>query len=195
MKDQWKRTFDAVKMPSEHKEEIRAKLSSSMEMYEKEDMVVNRKIKYSRFLAVAAILAAAAVMAGFAFGDQVIALLGGGSMISGINEDGEDFVSMDTGFAADPVIILGDQIYFILDDSYTDITDQCSESDYYQYEKTDENGIRHVVLVGGTIDRLGWAEFVWDADGEPMGSNATLPDGTDPEWLTSGREALGRSLF
>lgn len=195
MKEQFRRTFDSVKMPAEHKEEIRAKLSSRIESYREENVKVNKKIRRSRLLLVAAILAAAMVTAGFAFGDQVITLLGGGSIVSGVDENGMDVVSVDTGFSADPVLVAEDQIYFVLDDSYENITDQCSETDYYQYEHTDEDGTRHVVLVGGTIDCLGWAEFVWDADGAPIGSNATLPDGTEPEWLTRGREALGRSLY
>ena len=89
------------------------------------------------------------------------------------------------------------QVYFILDGSGTDITSYCTESTYYEYEQIADNGYRHVVIVGGLPDDLGWGEFVWDENGNAVGSNATfLPDINErrPEWLKLAEAALRPDL-
>ncbi len=193
MNNNFKRTFNAVKMSRKRQEEIRAGLSSLLYEKHKEGYLMSENTissKKSRVLviAIAAILSLSLV--GFAFGHQIIQLLGGGRIEQGKTSDGKDFVSIDAGFISDPVKVENNQIYFILDGSNTNITDQCSDSSYYKYETTDDNGYRHVVLIGGTADNIGFAEFVWDKGGNFLGSNASTSSSEKPEWLKSATSKL-----
>lgn len=186
MKYDFKRTFDGVKLTDKRQEEIKSALSSRLLERKKENLFMNQN-KYSfkkkRVLVIAVVTLLALSLAGFAYGNQIIKLLGGGNIEQGKNESGDSFISMDTGFVSDPVRIEDEQIYFILDGSDTNITNQCSESSYFKYETTNEAGYRSVVVIGGTADNIGMAEFVWDENGKFKGSNASYNAEEEPEWL------------
>jgi len=77
----------------------------------------------------------------------------------------------------------------MLDGSGKDITSYCSEDTFYQYERTNENGYRHVLLIGGTPDNLGWTEIVFDKNGSFVGSTGIGSAYT--EWENIGRRQLG----
>lgn len=81
------------------------------------------------------------------------------------------------------------KIYFTLDDIRIDITDECSESTYYRYDFTDENGYTHIIFVGGDIENLGWAEFVFDADGTYLTNLMSVPQ--DEHWLDNAMVSIG----
>ncbi len=183
MKYNFKRTFDAVKLTPECQEKICSRLSAAYTQRPK------KKIRVLRLLAAAALLASAIALMGAAYGERIVRLLGGGRIIEDINENGEDSVSVDTGFAVDPVAIWNGHIYFTLDDSYQDITEECSDTDYYRYESCEEDGTRHIILIGGAIDHVGWAEYTLLPDGR-MFSNATYDNGTEPLWLINARESI-----
>ena len=73
-------------------------------------------------------------------------------------------VSITTNELDDYYKVENDRLFFKFKDIQEDITDQCSESDYYKHEYTDEDSLRHVVIVGGTVQSPGWAEYVFDKD-------------------------------
>ena len=175
MKYDFKRTFDAVKLTPECQEKIYSRLLAHTQQPKK-------KIRILRLLIAATLLVSAIALMGFAYGERVIRLLGGGRIIEGINENGEDSVSVDTGFAVDPVTIWNDHIYFTLDGSYQDITEECSDTDAYRYESCDEDGTRHIILIGGALEHVGWAEYTLLPDGRIF-SNATYYGDTKPLWL------------
>jgi hypothetical protein len=130
---------------------------------------------------------------GFAYGSRIIELLGGGRIESGKTSDGDDYISISTNFKSNPVEVKDGRVYFVLDNSNTDITSYCTESTFFMYEQVGDNGYRHVIIVGGTPDRLGWGEFIWDDKGNAVGSNATFyedADGEHPEWLKRAEESL-----
>ncbi len=156
----------------------------------KEEPVLKKKFSY-RTAVVAAVFVLSLASAGFAYGNQIIQLLGGGQIEEGKDANGDNYISMDTGFVNDPIEVRDGQIYFVLDGSNTNITDQCSETTYYQYETVDKNGYRHVVLIGGTPDDIGMAEYIWDESGTFSGSNASYNHSKEPAWLTAAQEALG----
>lgn len=132
----------------------------------------NKKFSYSTAV-IAAVVVLSLTLVGFAYGSQIIQLLGGGHFEEGKDSNGNNFVSMDIGFEYDPIEVRDGQIYFVLDGSDTNITNQCSEETYYQYETIDDNGYRHVVLIGGTADNVGMAEYIWDESGSFRGGNAS----------------------
>lgn len=189
MKKKIKRTFDCLELSAESQERILAVLSAHIKESKKAPSRLKKRPGHLRLLLAAAVALLAMVLTGFAFGEQIFSLLGGGRIVRSVTEEGEDSVSVDTGFAVDPAVVWNDRIFFTLDSSYTDITDQCSDTDYYQYESTDPDGSRHTVLIGGTPDHVGWAEFTLLPDGAFF-SNATYGSGGEPEWLAKGRDAV-----
>ena len=131
----------------------------------------------------------------FAYGNQIINLLGGGRIESGKTNDGDDYISISTNFTVAPVEVIDGQVYFTLDGSRTDITVYCTETTFYEYEHIANNGYRHVVIIGGAPDKLGWGEFIWDENGSVVGSNATLHKdeyGETPQWLKLAEEKFSR---
>ena len=189
MKHNFERTFDAVKMPQERQEQIREALSSRISEIERENKSMNTKSIASRkpkVALVAAVIALSCILlAGFAYAyrTQIIELLSGGRIESG---DSSVSISMVDSY---PYEVLEGRVYFMLDGSGKDITSYCSEDTFYQYENTNENGYRHVILIGGMLDNLGWTEIVFDENGNYVGSTGIGSAYT--EWENIGRKQLG----
>lgn len=57
------------------------------------------------------------------------------------------------------------RLYFVISNEIIDITDSCSDTDYYRYEITNTDGSKNVILIGGTIEDNGWVELVFDVKG------------------------------
>jgi hypothetical protein len=70
-------------------------------------------------------------------------------------------------------------VYFIAAGENIDITKKCSDSQYYQYEKVDSDGQKHVLIVGGSLEHLGWAEFIFDKDGKYINNVLSIPVDAD----------------
>ena len=194
MKPNIVRTFDKVKMPLERQEQIRVALSSRISEMERENKYVNTKSVAYRKLKVAFVTAAIAlscillVGVAYAYGTQIIELLSGGRIESVESSSGDSSVSISMEESY-PYEIREGRVYFMLDGSGKDITDYCSEDTFYQYERTNENGYRHVLLIGGTPDNLGWTEIVFDENGYFIGSTGIGSAYT--EWENIGRKQLG----
>ena len=189
MKHNFERTFDAVKMPQERQEHIREALSSRISEIERENNYMNtksvayRKPKVALIAAIIALSSMLLVGFAFAYGTQIIELLGGGRIESG---DSSVSISMVESY---PYEVREGRVYFMLDGSGKDITSYCSEDTFYQYESINENGYRHVLLIGGTPDNLGWTEIVFDENGNLVGSTGIGSAYT--EWENMGRKQLG----
>ena len=190
MKYSYTRAFNALAMPPHRQAQIEAALSSHLAATQKEKLIMTKKKPGSYFLIAAVLMTLLLSLVGFTFGSRIITLLGGGCIEEGASKNGGSFVSMDTGFAEAPAEVREGRIYFVLDGSDRDITAECSGKGSFAYETLDAEGNRHVVLVGGTADALGWAEFVWDKTGEFKGSNATYPHKTEPAWLAAAQAEL-----
>ena len=173
---------------------VRANTDNSTIRKENQDMnTKSRSVKKLATVIIAAVFTLSLLtFVGFAYGGQIIQLLGGGRIEMGKNDNGDDFISISV-FDSSPVEIRDGRVYFILDGNDTDITDFCTESTYYEYEQITDSGIRHVFIVGGTPDNLGWGEFIWNNTVAVLGSRAVYnedADGEAPEWLTLAIEAL-----
>jgi len=196
MNANYKQTFDAVRMSPEHQAQIRSVLSSRSSETHKENKIMPVQPRPAKRLAVAGIAAvfvlALLTTTGIAYGNQIIQLLGGGQIESGrIGKDHYTSITITEG--SHPAEVRAGRVYFVLDGSDTDITSYCTEATYYVYEHVAVNGYRHVMVVGGAPDKLGWAEFIWDEDGNKAGSTAVFyPDSNDerPEWLRLAEETF-----
>jgi len=119
-------------------------------------------------------------------------MLGGSYIESGRNSDGSHYTSI-TIFDNNPAQVRDGKVFITLDGTEVDITSYCTESTFFKYEEIDENGYRHVLVIGGAPDNLGWADFVWDEKGQYLGSGTVyMPDENDenPVWLKRARAML-----
>jgi hypothetical protein len=181
-------------MPQERQEQIREALSSRISEIEREsESMITKSITYKKpkvALIAAAIAMTCILLAGFAYayGTQIIELLGGGRIESVVSSSGDSSISISI-VESYPYEVREGRVFFMLDGSGKDITSYCSEDTFYQYERINENGYRHVLLIGGTPDNLGWTEIVFDENGSLVGTTGIGSAYT--EWENIGREQLG----
>ena len=88
------------------------------------------------------------------------------------------------------------RLYLNLNDEKTDITDQCSATDYFRKDYTDSEGNTHVIIAGGTVDSYGWAEYIFNAEGKYIFNTMNIPtDDANPDyvpaWFTKAEKDLG----
>ena len=73
-----------------------------------------------------------------------------------------------------------DRLYLVVGDVKIDVTDQCSETEYYRYEIVNNDGSRNVIIIGGTINNPGWVEIIFDSSGNYV-TNHMCITGYDPQ--------------
>lgn len=138
-----------------------------------------------RVLIVAALIAAL-LLVGFTFAPMII------EMINGRTVEWDENHLFTSGTANSMAEVRDGRVYFTLDNS--DITEYCSETTYFRYDFTDEQGISHVILIGGEVDAIdgeidntiGWTEILFFEDGRRLSHSNLVTDGNDPEWYVKG---------
>ena len=75
------------------------------------------------------------------------------------------------------------RLYFVLDGKWTDITDKCSENDYFRYEEKGANGNKVVIFVGGTPKDYGWCVAICNKDASCSSVDYSNGDKTTRKWL------------
>lgn len=211
MKELYQNTYNKVIMDQTRKQEIR-------------DHLQQTSVKKSRRIPTwAKVSAAAAVILGitlciptsrsavFAAANQLARIfhLENGVTVSykekndGIEESTEYAVQESDTIIADDnpnksyFEIVDDRIYFVLGNIREDITDQCSNTDYYRYEIKRDDGSRSVILIGGTVNNCGWAELIFDSNGNYVFNLMNVPENDldtldhHVEWLDRGMHAEG----
>ena len=88
------------------------------------------------------------------------------------------------------------RLYLNLNDEKTDITDQCSDTDYFRKDYTDSEGNTHVLIAGGTVESYGWAEYIFNAEGKYIFNTMNIPtDEANPDavpvWFAKAEKDLG----
>ena len=59
-----------------------------------------------------------------------------------------------------------DKLFFTFKDTKQDITDQCSDTDYFKYDYDGEDGLKHTIIIGATPENPGYVEYAFDKDGK-----------------------------
>jgi len=176
MEQSYKKTFDAVSLSPVSREHIRSELSSRFAENQKEDKVIkiNSRKRLITVLLAAVISISLLTAVSFAYGPKIIHMLGGSyiEIGSGKNSDGDDYVSITITGGNNPAEVRDGRVFITLDGMETDITSYCTETTFFMYEKTDSSGNRHVLIIGGTPDNLGWADFVFKENGQHLGSSS-----------------------
>ena len=119
---------------------------------------------------------------------------GNGTDVEIVQEDNSLSYQISREGDNDYVSVQDGKLYFVFDDIKEDVTEKCSEENYYKYEYTDEQKMRHVILIGGTPDTAGWAELIFDENGEYLFNqmNVGIDDvGEEPVWLLKGLHDQG----
>ena len=82
-------------------------------------------------------------------------------------------------------------ILFLCWEEEIDVTDQCGEEEYYTWEHTYDNGIRQLVLVGGTPEAAGWLYVYYFTDGTKAFDLPCAYDYYGAEWFLRAIDDLG----
>ena len=125
---------------------------------------------------------------------QTFNLLSGDEVIYEQNEEGNRLTfQIRTENKNDYVQVEDGRLYFVVDDIREDITDKCSETTYYRYEKVNQDQTKNIILVGGTVQSYEIIELCFDANGVfSFGSKKFSAEGmVDQSWVKDAMIAEG----
>lgn len=171
MRNYW-RMMEQVTLSDQKKEEI-------MEMLENKDARKHRMPKAGKIALAAALAVGCVLSIAAGLPAQVYNFMSGGSVVfmppSGIEGTigGAEMVLGDENHT--PIVQEGGKLWFVNGEERADLTGLIDENTPYIYEHTDpKTGNTGYVIVGGTVDNYGWAEFFLTEDGNcsMMGENA-----------------------
>ena len=197
----YQKTFDQVHMTEEHYRSLRETLASQCSQSE---MEVNNMKKHTFLRRPTAVVAAILLIGvlsvtAFAYGGRIVEsvyqFMTGGTIEQGIDENGTAYSYGTADTTVSPLELREDgKLYLVVDGEEADITDQFSYTTPYIQDCTGEDGLRHVFIVGGDPDAIGWSEFIWDENGLPAGgttSYGTSAGRDDAPWMDAAMETLG----
>lgn len=194
MKELYKKTFDNLTLSDAKRDEIRYTLSESKEATPK-----RRHYNVARKAAVAAVVALMLLVipstrTGIAkaanYVKNIFLVADGTETVVTSNPESTEVTFEAEAFAEDKYYeISNDRIYFILDAVRIDITGECSDSTYYRYDMTDKNGDKHIIFIGGDIENLGWAEFIFDSNDTYLTNLMSVPE--ENHWLEKAMVSIG----
>ena len=167
MKKEYRHMMAQAALSDQKKEEILNMMENNQTA--KRRMPAVGKIVLAAALAVGCVLSIAAGLPA-----QVYNFVTGGSVVVEPGGSEVNFTLMGDEDAS-PVAVENGRLMFEADGQKLDITDKVDENTPYVQERTDPaTGNRGYVVVGGTVDDYGWAEFFLTEDGtcSMMGENA-----------------------
>ncbi len=173
-----KDTFDKIVMDESKKEEIRGMLERKKVTRPRWTIAVAGVAAAIALLMAVPVTRTAIVNAAMELGRKVFHTKQGMTITvekTEGSENGDHYEYFSVGFSENPsareanVEEKDGRIYLVVDGNMTDITDKCSDSDYYRYEVDNGDGSSCVFYVGGTPGDLGWFECTKFPveDGEP----------------------------
>lgn len=149
--------MEQVKLSDRKKEEI-------MEMLENKGAQKRRMPRAGKLILAAALAVGCVLSIAAGLPAQVYNFMSGGTVSVNENGGSNDW-SMDE---VNPPIVQEDgKLWFVNGEERTDLTGLIDEDTPYIYEHTDpKTGNKGYVIVGGTVDHFGWAEFFGSEDGD-----------------------------
>lgn len=202
MSNNYKRTFSQIEMSGEQTETLRAALLSQVcEPTKEEPIMKHRNILRRPIYALAAIILILSLsITAMAYGEKIVenvySFFSGGVVETGIDEQGRSYSSssIDTDMSSAPLELREDgRVYLIANGENLDITDQFSQIVPYIYDFTGADGLRHIFVIGGRADAPDFAEFIWDAEGNPAGGKSVFNNGEGSDgapWLSAAGKQL-----
>lgn len=159
MRKDYRHLMAQVALTEQKKEEILTMLEQNENKTSKRRVPAATKIALAAALAVGCVLSIAAGLPA-----QVYNFVAGGQTV--VQPGGEAVSFTLAGEESGPVTLENGRLMFQADGQKLDITGQVDENTPYVYEHTDPaTGNKGYVVVGGTVDNYGWAEFFLAEDG------------------------------
>ena len=164
MRKDYRHLMAQVALTDQKKEEILTMLEQNNNQTSKRRAPAVTKIVLAAALAVGCVLSIAAGLPA-----QVYNFMSGGSV--SITDHGNtttvDSFAWDlNGEQAAPIVLEDGKLWFVNGDERTDLTGLVDENTPYLYEHADPaTGNKGYVVVGGTAENYGWAEFFLTEDG------------------------------
>lgn len=194
----YQKTFDQVALPEDRADSIRTVLASRCSRMETEANMKHTFLRRPTAVLAAVLLIGSLSVTAFAYGGRVVervyTFMTGGTIEQSVDENGTGLSGVSIGTEQSPLEIREDgTIWLMVNGEALDITGEFSYTDPYIYDGTGEDGLRHVLVVGGETDAIGWSEFLWDENGLPAGGTSQLatPAGReDAPWLEAALETL-----
>lgn len=159
----YRRMMEQVTLSDQKKEEI-------MEMLENKNAQKRRKPSVKMLVLAAALAVGCVLSIAAGLPAQVYNFMSGGSVVfmppSGVDGTigGAEMVLGDESYA--PIVQEDGKLWFVNGEERTDLTGLIDENTPYIYEHTDpKTGNKGYVVMGGTLDHFGWAEFFSTEDG------------------------------
>ena len=180
MKTEYSRMMDQITLSGEKKAEIAALLAQPR----------RRRLPTAKLvLAAALVLGGLLCVASGVPGRSPYHCADGGSF--SIEAYGSRFACGDSSYC--PVEIRDGRMWLIVDGQEADITDLVNEETPYIYTRTDPiSGTEGYVIVGGTLEDFGWAEFCMGDDFP--GAAGTAVNGSDEMLEIDGQTILESEL-
>ena len=104
----------------------------------------------------------------------------GGQEITVEQHSDESVVSIDYDENKSYSLVENGRLYLVVGDVKIDVTNQCSDTEYYRYEIVNNDGSRNIIFIGGTINNPGWVELIFDASGNYVANHMCIT-GYDPQ--------------
>lgn len=92
------------------------------------------------------------------------------------------------------VDVSGDRIYMTVDNKKIDVTEYCDKESYYRYEIVNDDGSRSVLFIGGSLEKAGFVELLFDKNGKYVFNKMQVPafqNGTVEPWVSNAMHAEG----
>ena len=188
MKQQINSVFEQIRLPAQASERIRAQLDmecSNLTEKGLDNMQAKKNIRIRKKVLAGVIAAAVicAVPAGVYAANNIISFIAGSGQIS----DGGAAVTFDTGSLDSYLKVENGRLILDPDGEKLDITDKLSETEPYIYTTQPGDGTTHYLIIGGTLDNYGVAEYVRSEDGQWQGGFSNNAMG---EWCVNGARQL-----
>lgn len=176
MENRFKSTYDKIQINGGRKTEIEAVIEKTKN---KGKAWIGTLAAVAAALVVLMIIPATRTQIVNAATNLIRVFTAGGQEITVEQHPDESVVSIDYDENKSYSLVENGRLYLVVGDVKIDITDQCSETDYYRYEIVNNNGSRNVIIIGGTINNPGWVELIFDASGNYV-TNHMCITGYDP---------------
>lgn len=92
------------------------------------------------------------------------------------------------------VEVCEDKIYMTVGDDKTDVTEYCGQDSYYRHEILNDDGSKSVLFIGGSVEKVGYVELLFDKKGNYVFNKMKVPafeDGSVEPWVNHAMHSEG----
>lgn len=190
MEQNIKEVFDKVSMDEDKMGEIRNRLDK------KRQFPMWTKAVACVAIGIAVLFAIPSTRAMMAYAaDRIIHIFHTADGGQVIYEETDSSLEFTVNYTEDSYVEIADgRIYMTVDDKKIDVTNDCDKESYYRYEIAHDDGSKSVIFVGGSLEKAGYVELLFDKDGKYVFNKMNVPvceDGNTEPWADNAMHAEG----